>query len=146
MRRSLVSRVPLVLCVLFLFLTSACGGSAHTQELRTSLVALNVARDTLRVTSREREQQIVDGCDPPECTKAQGRAQLDAWRASVDKVTALIAEGYDAVLAALILSDAKSAGLASAVVKEALNLADGLKTLPVPVGPSEDSPSKETTP
>jgi hypothetical protein len=104
-----------------------CGASARTTALRTSLVSLNVARDTARAASKEREKQIVDACNPPTCTKEEGHARLDAWRELVDKAYMAIDDGYDAILAALVLDDAKSASDAGAAVAKALSLVKDMK-------------------
>lgn len=136
MRRTLVPRIGLVLLVALV--TSGCGASARTQALRTSLVALNVARDTMRATSKEREAQIVDDCDPPSCTKEDGHARLEEWRAHVDAVAAAIDDGYDAIWAASLLDDLKSARDAGAAVNRALHLVKSLET-----SAPEDPPTTE---
>lgn len=107
-------------------LAAGCGASARTTALRTSLVSLNVARDTVRAASKAREKQIVDACSPPTCTKDQGHAELDAWRATVDKVTVALDDGYDAIRDAAILDDAKSTSAMIAVVANAIALVKSL--------------------
>lgn len=134
MRRPVVPRIVPILIVALL---AGCGASARTKVLRTSLVALNVARDTLRTTSKEREMQIVDQAS----SKEEGRAKLDAWRAIIDKVDAAIDDGYDAILAASILNDAPSASAAGAAVAKALALVRELKD---PTAPAKNPSTKET--
>lgn len=136
MRRALVPRTALVL--LLVLLVSACGASARTKALRTSLVALNVARDTMRATSKTREEQIVDACDPPSCAKEDGHARLEQWRAHVDAVAEAIDDGYDAIWAASLLDDLKSARDAGAAVTKALDLVKSLET-----SAPEDPPTPE---
>jgi hypothetical protein len=108
--------VPILLILVIL---AACGANARTTALRANLVALNAARDTLLVVSKEREAQIVEKAT----SKEEGRAQLDAWRVNVDKVAAAIEAGYRAIYAAAILNDVKSASEAGAAVVRALALA-----------------------
>lgn len=132
-RRAFLPRgVPILLVALLA--CAACGASTRTKALRTSLVALNVARDTLRATSKAREAQIVDACDPPSCTKEEGHARLEEWRAHVDAVTAAIDDGYDAIWAASLLDDLKSARDAGSAVTRALDLAKSLEA-PAPEDP-----------
>lgn len=140
MRRALVPRVSLVL--LITLVVAGCGASARTKALRTSLVALNIARDTMRATSKEREKQIVDDCDPPNCTKEEGHARLEEWRAHVDAVAVAIDDGYDAIWTAALLDDLKSASTAGSAVAKALDLVKGLS------GPTTtpETTDKETTP
>jgi hypothetical protein len=128
MRGALVPRIALIL--LLALVTAACGASARTKALRTSLVALNVARDTMRATSKAREEQIVDGCGPPSCTKEEGHARLDAWRASVNAIAAAIDDGYDAIWTAALLDDLKSAHDAGAAVTKAVGLVQSMKDPP----------------
>jgi hypothetical protein len=135
--------VPILLVALLV--TGACGASAHTKALRASLVTLNVARDTLRAASKAREAQIVDACDPPGCTREEGHARLEAWRARVDAVAAAIDDGYDAIWAASLLDDPKSARDAGSAVTRALDLVKSLTS--GPEDPPEDPPTtEETTP
>jgi len=130
--------VPLLLIALLT--CAACGASARTQALRVGLVALNGARDTLLVTSKAREAQIVEHA----ATKEEGRAQLDAWRATVDKIAVAIEDGYRAIYGAAILNDVKSASAAGAAVTKALAL---LKGLPATLlGEDLKNPAKPTTP
>lgn len=107
---------PLVL--LLVLIVGACGASARQKALRTSLVALNAARDTLLAVSKEREAQIVERAT----SKEEGRAQLNAWRVIVDEVAAAIEAGYRTIYAAAILDDAKSSGEAGAATARALAL------------------------
>lgn len=140
MRRAFVPRIALVF--LIALVAFGCGASARTTTLRTSMVALNVARDTNRALSKEREKQIVADCNPPSCTKEEGHARLDAWRVLVDTATTAIDDGYDAILAAFILDDAKSADAAAAAVAKALDLVKGLKN---PTAPSKTTPADKPT-
>jgi hypothetical protein len=118
--------VPVLLIAL---LASGCGASATTTALRAGLVSLNGARDTMRSISAAREKQIVDSCNPPSCTDAQGHAQLDAWRVTVDKLKTALDAGYQAIYGATILADAKSASDALAAIQSALALFKDFQTL-----------------
>lgn len=111
--------VPIVLLLALV----ACGASARTKALRVNLVALTAARDTVLAVSKEREAQIVEHAT----SKEEGRAQLDAWRARVDPVVDAIKTGFEAIYAASILNDAKSASEAGAAVAKALTLAKEIK-------------------
>jgi len=104
--------------VLLLLFVGACGASARVKVLRVNLVALNAARDTTLVVSKEREAQIVAKAT----SKEEGRAQLDAWRAKVDVVVAALTVGYQAIHDAALLNDAKSASEAGAAAAKALAL------------------------
>lgn len=121
MKRAFVPRVVPVLLIALLL--GACGANARTRTLRVSLVSLNVARDTMLTVSKERETQIVEHA----ATKEEGRTQLDAWRASVDKVVVAIDDGYRAIYGAAILDDAKSVSDAVAAVAKVLALVKDLK-------------------
>lgn len=133
--RAFTPRIVPILLVAVLAI-GACGASARTKTLRASLVTLNVARDTMRATSRAREAQIVDACDPPDCTKEEGHARLEEWRAHVDAIAEAIDDGYDAIWAASLLDDLKSARDAGAAVTRALDLVKSLET----PAPEEDKP------
>jgi len=107
-----------------LFASGACTAtSSRTKALRVSLVTLNIARDTLRAVNRERETQIIEQAP----SKEEGRAQLDAWRSTIDNVAGAISDGYDAVLTAAILADAASAIAAGTAVAKALDLVQALR-------------------
>jgi hypothetical protein len=143
-----VRHAPLVLLLCLAGLAAGCGASARTQALRTGLLSLNIARDTARATSKEREKQIVDGCNAPTCTKEEGHAKLDAWRVVVDAAYAAIDDGYDAILAALVLDDAKSTIDAGAAIAKALELVKGMKNPAAKPAAADkaDKPDKEKTP
>lgn len=132
------ARTAVLICLVVL--ASACGANARVQGLRVGLVSLNVARDTARAAAKEREKQIVDACNPPTCTDEEGHKQLNAWRVTVDAAYAAIDDGYDAILAAVVLDDAKSAESAGKAVAKALELVKGLKN------PAATNTKKETTP
>jgi hypothetical protein len=119
--RTAVTRHFVTLVLLLLFV-SACGASARTKTLRVNLVALNAARDTTLTVSKAHEKQLVDGCNPPNCTKEEGHAQLDAWRAKVDVVIKALDVAYGAIHDAALLDDAKSASSAGAAAVKALAL------------------------
>lgn len=128
--RALTPRIVPILLLVALLATGACGASSRTKALRASLVTLNGARDTMRATSKAREAQIVDACDPASCTKEEGHARLEEWRAHVDEVAAAIDDGYDAIWAASLLDDLKSARDASTAVTRALELVKVLVPAP----------------
>lgn len=137
--------IVLLLCLCLVGLVG-CGASARTTALRTSLVSLNVARDTARAASKEREKQIVDACNPPTCTKEEGHARLDAWRELVDKAYTAIDDGYNAILAALVLDDAKSATDAGAAVSKALALVKDMKNPVASTKPATPDTKPDTKP
>lgn len=141
-----IRHVGLVILLLGFVAIAGCGASARTTALRASLVSLNVARDTARATSKEREKQIVDDCNPPTCTKEDGHARLDAWRALVDVAYTAIDDGYDAILAALVLDDAKSAKDAGAAVVRALSLVKDMKNPAKSVKPAPSTAKPDTKP
>lgn len=123
------ARLVLLLGLLFglLCLAAACGASSRTKALRTSLVALNTARDGVLAISKDREKQLYDNCNPPACTKEEGHARVLAWQKKVDVAVESIDTGYRAVHDAALLDDAKSAIEATAAAKKALDLYDQLK-------------------
>ncbi len=137
MRRAFVPRIVPVLLVALLV---ACGASTRTKALRLNLAALNGTRDTVRAASKEREVQIIEHA----ASKEEGRAQLDAWRATIDKVTAAIDDGYDAIWAASIFDDVKSVSDAGAAVAKALELVKTIKNPTTP--PKNATTAKETKP
>jgi len=100
----------------------ACGAGTRTKTLRVSIVAINAARDAAAAVSKLREKQIVDGCNQPICTKEEGHAQLDAWRAKVDAALAAIDIAHDRVHDAALLNDAKSASEAAIATAKAITL------------------------
>ena len=114
--------VPLVLAFLV-----ACGASARTKALQGSLFALNAARDTVLEVSKKREAQIVDACNPPDCTLEKGHAELEAWRDKVDVVVDALAKGYRLIAAAALVSDSQSATEALAAVAKAVEQSKGLQ-------------------
>lgn len=117
------ARLVVLLCLVSL--VAACGANARVQALRTSLVATNVARDTLLMVSKERETQIVEKAT----SKEEGRTQLDAWRAKVDVVAKAIDVAYRAIHDAALLNDAKSASEAAIAAKKVLSLLKELKEI-----------------
>jgi len=116
----------LVVLVVLLGLT-ACGASSRTKALRVNLVALNTARDAVLAISKEREQQLYDGCNPPTCTKEEGHTRVEAWQKKVDVAVAAIDLAYKATHDAGLLGDAKSAADAAAAAKKALDTYEQLK-------------------
>lgn len=133
-------RVAVPVALLLVLVCGACGASARTGALRTSLITLNVARDTVRAASKEREARIVKDAG----SKDEGRTQLDAWRATVDKITMAIDDGYDAIWAGALLDDAKSVSAAEAAVAKALALVKDMKN---PAAPPKNAPTaKEAKP
>lgn len=123
--RRVSAHLAVLLCLLGLVL-SACGASARTKALRTSLVALNAARDTTLAVSKEREKQIYAGCKPPACAKEEGYARVKSWQKKVDAVIEALDFAYDRVHDAGLLGDTKSAADAAAASKKALNLYEKL--------------------
>ena len=128
------ARLRLVVLVVLLGLVAACGASSRTKALRVNLVALNTARDATLTISKEREKQIFDGCNPPTCTKEEGHARVDAWRAKVDVAIKALDLAYRAVHDAGLLGDAKSASDAATAAAKALALYKELKELKQDVG------------
>lgn len=121
--RSLVTLLCLVA------LCAGCGASAaslRVKTLRVNLVALNTARDAVLALSKEREQQIYGACNPPTCTKEEGHARVEAWRAKVDPVIKGLDVAYRAVHDAGLLADAKSASDAGAAAAKGLALYEEL--------------------
>lgn len=116
-----------VIVVLLLIAFIGCGASTRTNGLRAGLFALNAARDTVLEVSKKREEQIVDACNPPECTLDKGRAELAAWRDKVNLVVEAIAKGYRLTAAAALASDSQSATEALAAVAKAIEQSKGIK-------------------
>jgi hypothetical protein len=116
-----------VTVLLFLFVLVACGASARTKALQATHVTLNVARDTLLEVSRTREGQLVDACNPPECTLEQGKKQLGDWRAKVDQVAKKLEAAYRLLAAAALASDAGSSSEAIKAAKLAAEAVGGLR-------------------
>lgn len=117
--------------LLIALLCAACGASARTLALRTSLVTLNVARDTLRTTSKDREDQIIAKAT----SKEEGKAKLATWRSGVDKIAATIDDAYHLIYGAALLDDAKSAQDAATAVTKVLELIKDLQALKDPLVP-----------
>lgn len=122
-------RATRLVIVLLFCLAAACGASSRTKALRVNLVALNTARDTVLVLSKEREKQIYDACNPPSCTKEEGHARVDAWREKVDVAIKALDVAYRAVHDAGLLGDAKSASDAAVAAANALTIYKELKEL-----------------
>ena len=112
--------------VILLFCFVACGASSRTKALRGNLVALNTARDAVLVLSKEREEQIYDGCNPPTCTKEEGHARIDVWRGKIDVVIKALDLAYRATHDAGLLGDVKSASDAAAAAARGLALYEEL--------------------
>ena len=129
-RRMIQHRVAQLVMLLYLtFIFGACGASSaslRVKALRVNLVALNTARDAVLALSKEREKQIYDSCNPPICTKEEGRARVDVWRVKVDNVVKMIDVGYRAVHDAGLLGDARSGSDAGAAAVKALALYEDL--------------------
>lgn len=138
MKRRLV-RLATPSLLLLALLLAACGANARTLALRTGLVSLNVARDTLLTVSKTREAQIIAATT----TKESGAAQLATWRGVVDKVAAAIEDGYRAIYGAALLDDAASAASAASAVADALTL---LKDLQGFVNPLKTTPQPQPPP
>jgi len=99
---------------LLLVLLVACGASARTRGLQTSLVAVNVARDTLVAVSDQRQAQIVETATSID----QGKAALTAWRDKRAPVVDALTKAYQAIAAAALINGsitAVTAAVASAV-------------------------------
>jgi hypothetical protein len=127
--------------LLIALLIAACGASARTLALRTSLVSLNVARDTLLSISKTREDQIV----AQSATKDEGKARFAAWRPVIDKIAAAIDDGYRLIYGAALLDDAKSASDAATAVAKVLELIKELKALKDPLTTTAAPPATATT-
>lgn len=120
---------PNVLLVLVLA-CAACGttsASSRTKALRVELVSITVARDTVLAAAKEREKQIYGACNPPACSKEEGHAKVDAWRAQVDVVFKAIDVAYRAIHDAALLDDDKSESNARTALGDALKLIKELK-------------------
>jgi hypothetical protein len=116
--------------VMLLCFVAACGASSRTKTLRVNLVALNTARDSVLVLSKEREKQLYASCNPPSCSKEEGHTRVDAWRAKIDVAIKAIDVGYNAVHDAALLDDTKSTTAAVAAAAKALDLYKKLKETP----------------
>jgi len=116
-----------VIIVLLLIAFVGCGASTRTKGLQAGLFALNAARDTVLEVSKKREAQIVDACNPPDCTLEKGHAELEAWRDKVDVVVDALAKGYRLIAAAALVSDSQSATEALAAVAKAVEQSKGLQ-------------------
>ena len=117
----------MLLCLIAL--CAGCGASAASlriKTLRVNLVALNTARDAVLALSKEREQQIYAGCNPPTCTKEEGHARVDAWREKVNPVIKALDLAYHTVHDAGLLGDVKSASDAGAAAVKGLALYEDL--------------------
>lgn len=115
---------------MLLCFVAACGASSRTKTLRVNLVALNTARDSVLVLSKEREKQLYASCNPPSCSKEEGHTRVDAWRAKIDVAIKAIDVGYNAVHDAALLDDTKSTTAAVAAAAKALDLYKKLKETP----------------
>ena len=114
MRRSFVPKIAFMLLLALTF--GSCGAGTRTKTLRVGLVAINAARDAVVAVSKVREKQIVDSCNSPTCTKEEGHARLDAWRAKVDAALVAIDTAHDRIHDAALLNDTKSASEAAAAI------------------------------
>ncbi len=104
-----------LLLLVFLF---ACGASARTKSLQSTLVAVNVVRDTFLAVSAKREDQIVEAAT----SKEEGRAKLDAFRQATIPIVSAIGNAYRAIAAASLLSDSASVGEAAGAAAKAATL------------------------
>lgn len=119
---------PIVNVMLLVIALAACGQSARTSALRSSLTALNVARDTLITVSDERQAQIVDDCArDPACTVEIGKARLVEFRHQRTPIVEAFARAYEAISTAALLNDAKSVGDVAVAVAHAVKLVKELK-------------------
>lgn len=84
--------------LLIALVLSACGHSARTKSLSTSLLAVDVAADTVAELSDKRQEQIVHDA----ATLDEGVAQLAAFRAKRAPVVDVIARAYKAIAAAAL--------------------------------------------
>jgi hypothetical protein len=116
-------RMPRSSVAVLLVLLVACGAGARTKTLQATLIAANVARDTFREIGRTREDQIIEACTvPPECTKEQAHAKVDAFRLSVAPIVDAISTAYQMIGTAFSLDDSKSVAEATAAVGRATKL------------------------
>lgn len=121
MRRTVIKAtlIPAIVIAMIAYAClPGCGPGARTKALQASLVALNAADDTKFAVYKERAAQIIEHAT----SKEEGRAQLEAWRATVDEITAAIDVGYRAIYTAAIINDEASAKKAAEAVAKALAL------------------------
>lgn len=94
----------IVVTLVLAFVVMACGASARQKTLTATYVATNVAAIKLVKFADERESKIVAEARNYEL----GKAELDEFRAKVDRVTDAIAAVYRTIAAAAVLNDKAS--------------------------------------
>lgn len=85
--------------IAFVIVLAACGATARERTLRTTLVAVNAARDGFVTYDATRQQSIVDGAD----TLEAGRAELVAYRKRREPIVEAFATSYRALAIAAVL-------------------------------------------
>jgi hypothetical protein len=97
------AQIPIVaaLVVLFCALATGCAPSQRESTLRAALVTVNASRDAFTVYDATKQAQIVAAAVSAE----DGRARLEAYRASRVKLETAIGAAYRAIAIASSLND-----------------------------------------
>lgn len=105
--------IPLLLLLVVVNLTAACGASARQKTIATTLATVNAASDSFVAYDQDHRSHIVADAKSHE----QGQAALDAWDGTVAKVQLAIGAAYKAIATAATLNDDPSlAGMVQAAL------------------------------
>lgn len=129
--RAAAIRSPLVIVMACLILASGfvptfvlgCGGNSRQQTLRTSLVAVNAARDGLVTWDEDHQSQIIAAAT----SKEEARAKLDTYRADRVKLVNAFEAVYRAIAVAAVAGDKASLDDALQASKKLLESLDKLQ-------------------
>lgn len=99
----------LVLLVGLTHTQSACSASSRNKAIQTTLTATNIASSAFVSYDRAKQADIVAHA----ATKADGQAQLDAWRANQTRALMAFNDAYKAIAAAAIGNDDPSLAAAT---------------------------------
>lgn len=111
---SLAAVVAVFLCLLVV--NAACSGSQRTKALRTTVIALNTARDGMLAFDQQHQLDLVNGAT----SREDGEAKLAAYRTKRIVVVNAFEVAYRAVAVAATASDNPSYETALQVAQVAI--------------------------
>lgn len=120
--RLLRVNVALIVLVMLAPTVAGCDHNSRQKTLRTSLIAVNVARDGFETWEDTRQDQIIAAAT----TKEEGQRKLAEFRAELDKIYAALPTVYSAIAVASLHKDEHSLQVA---LEEAGKLFAAIKKL-----------------
>lgn len=96
---------------------TGCGGNQRQRALKTSLTAINAARDGFEKWDETQQQKIVAEAT----SKEAGRAALDEFRAKRDKIFVAFEVAYRAIAGAALQDDELSLKTAQKMANEVID-------------------------